>query len=49
MEDIAAIYNLIAEGHLDPLLSEITFEEIADRLGSLERHEVNGRIVANLK
>lgn len=48
VEDIAAIYDFMVEGHLNPLLSEITFEEIADGLGCLERHEVNGRLAANL-
>lgn len=49
VEDIAAIYELMSKGHLNPLLSEITFDEIADGLGRLERHEVKGRLVANLE
>ncbi|WP_087974778.1 zinc-binding dehydrogenase [Oceanobacillus rekensis] len=48
VEDIAAILQLMSEGHLNPTLSEISFEEIADGLGRLERHEVTGRLVANL-
>jgi alcohol dehydrogenase, propanol-preferring len=49
VEDIAAIYELMSKGHLNPLLSEITFDEISDGLGRLERHEVKGRLVANLE
>ena len=49
VEDIAAVYELMAKGHLDPLLSEITFDEISEGLGRLERHEVKGRLVANLE
>ena len=49
VEDIAAIYELMAQGHLDPTITEIAFEEIADGLGRLERHEVTGRLVANLQ
>jgi alcohol dehydrogenase, propanol-preferring len=49
VEDIAAIYELMAQGHLNPTISEITFDEIADGLARLERHEVKGRLVANLE
>lgn len=48
VEDVAAVYDLMAQGHLDPVLSEITFDEIPDGLVRLERHEVTGRLVANL-
>ena len=48
VEDVAAVYDLMAEGHLDPVITEITFDEIAEGLGRLERHEVTGRLVANL-
>lgn len=49
VEDVAAVYDLMAEGHLDPVISEITFDEIPEGLGRLERHEVTGRLVANLE
>lgn len=48
VEDVAAVYDLMAEGHLDPVISEITFDEIPEGLARLERHEVTGRLVANL-
>lgn len=48
VEDIVAIYELMSQGHLNPTISEITFEEIADGLERLERHEVTGRLVAIL-
>ncbi|MER2105681.1 MAG: zinc-binding dehydrogenase [Solibacillus sp.] len=49
IEDVAAVYELMAEGHLDPVISEITFDEIPEGLARLERHEVTGRLVANLE
>ncbi|WP_138418727.1 zinc-binding dehydrogenase [Aquibacillus sediminis] len=48
VEDVAAVYDLMAKGHLDPVLSEITFDEIPEGLERLERHEITGRLVANL-
>lgn len=44
--DIAAVYELMAAGDLDPFITEITFEEIHEGLKRLERHEVKGRLVA---
>ncbi len=38
----------MSQGHLNPTITEITFDEIADGLGRLERHEVTGRLVAIL-
>ncbi|KKK40002.1 alcohol dehydrogenase [Mesobacillus campisalis] len=49
VEDVAAVYELMAQGHLNPTITEITFDEISDGLGRLERHEVTGRLVANLE
>ena len=46
--DIATVYELMASGDLDPYISEITFDEIGEGLGRLERHEVKGRLVANI-
>ncbi len=48
VEDVAAVYELMGDGHLDPVITEITFDEIPEGLGRLERHEVTGRLVANL-
>ena len=45
-DDIAAIYDLMASGDLDPFITEITFDEIGEGLARLERHEVKGRLVA---
>jgi len=47
-EDIAAVYELMAQGHLDPVITEITFDEIWDGILRLERHEVKGRLVAKI-
>ena len=46
MADTSAVYDLMASGHLDPLISTITFDEIPAGLGRLERGEVIGRLVA---
>lgn len=45
-EDIAEIYALMSSGELAPLLPTITFEEIPEGLGRVERGEVMGRLVA---
>lgn len=47
-EDCAAVLDLIAEGKLSSRVTHITFDEIADGLGRLERGEVVGRLVAML-
>lgn len=47
-EDIAAVYDLFASGDLDPLITEIGFDEIGEGLGALARGEVKGRLVAVL-
>jgi len=46
VSDIAAVYELMAAGKLNPAITEITFDEIGDGLARLERHEVKGRLVA---
>ena len=46
VEDIAGVYELMASGDLNPTLTKITFDEIAEGLGRLERNEVKGRLVA---
>ena len=48
VDDIAAVYELMASGDLDPFITEITFDEIGEGLGRLERHEVKGRLVATI-
>lgn len=45
-DDIAAVYDLMASGDIDPKISRITFDEIYEGLLKLERHEVSGRLVA---
>ncbi|WP_067724548.1 zinc-binding dehydrogenase [Oceanobacillus damuensis] len=47
--DIAEVYKLMASGDIEPTISEITFDEIYEGLLKLERHEVTGRLVANLE
>lgn len=44
--DIAAVYDLVAAGELNPMVAKITFEEIPDGLERLRRGEVEGRLVA---
>ena len=43
-----SLYDLMAKGHLNPTITEISFGEIGEGLGRLERHEFKGRLVANL-
>lgn len=45
-EDLQGVYDCFATGKLKPQLSTIPFEEIADGLERLKRHEVKGRLVA---
>lgn len=47
-EDIAACYELMATGDLDPLIEEIAFEEIGEGLDRLAAGGVKGRLVAIL-
>lgn len=47
-EDIREVYKLFATGELNPLLEEISFDEIPEGLKRLERHEVKGRLVARI-
>lgn len=48
-DDLAGVYELMASGGLDPLLSTISFDEIGEGLERLKRGEVNGRLVADLQ
>ncbi|MGN1386207.1 MAG: hypothetical protein ACI4XS_06365, partial [Bacillus sp. (in: firmicutes)] len=45
----AEVYKMFASGELDPLLTEITFDEIPEGLEQLERHEVEGRLVVKIQ
>jgi alcohol dehydrogenase, propanol-preferring len=45
-EDIAQVYKYYASGKLSPIIHKITLEEIPEGLRKLEKHEVEGRIVA---
>lgn len=45
-QDIADIYELMAEGKLTPTLSKISFDEIPEGIQRLEDGKVKGRLVA---
>lgn len=45
-EDIADIYELMADGKLTPSLHTISPDEIPEGIKKLENHEVSGRLVA---
>lgn len=45
-EDIAALYELMAAGKLDPKLTKIRFEDIPDGIQQLKEGKVKGRLVA---
>ncbi|MFM2114478.1 MAG: hypothetical protein RI908_219 [Actinomycetota bacterium] len=46
-EDIAAVYELLASGALDPKVTKIDFLDIAKGLDDLQHHRITGRLVAN--
>lgn len=47
-DDIANCYRLMASGDLDPMITEITFDEISEGLDRLAAGGVKGRLVAIL-
>ena len=47
-DDIASVMKWIASGDLEPTLTLIDFEEIADGVDRLKRGEVTGRLVAKV-
>ena len=47
-DDCAAVLDLVAAGRLTSKVTHVSFDEIADGLGRLERGEVVGRLVALL-
>lgn len=48
-EDISEVMKWIASGDLEPTITTIGFEDIADGIGKLERGEVRGRLVAQIE
>lgn len=48
-QDIEDVYDLIAEGSVDPVITEITFDEIPDGIKMLEDRKVTGRLVARFE
>lgn len=47
-DDIASVMKWIATGDLEPTLTVIDFEEIAEGVDRLKRGEVTGRLVAKV-
>lgn len=45
--DLESIYRLLASGELDPVISTIGFDDIADGLDRLRRGQATGRLVAS--
>jgi propanol-preferring alcohol dehydrogenase len=48
IEDIAAVYALMAQGDLDPAVTVIGFEDIPTALDDLAHHRITGRLVARI-
>jgi alcohol dehydrogenase, propanol-preferring len=49
VEDIRGVYDLFASGQLNPQIATVGFDEIPEGLERLRKHEVQGRLVANLE
>ena len=47
-DDVIGVYDLMATGELDPIISTIAFDEIPAGLDRLSRGEVVGRLVARI-
>ena len=47
-EDIAAIYELMAQGKVDPKFTVIKFEDIPQGIDDLKHHRITGRLVAHI-
>lgn len=45
-EDIVELYEMVASGDLQPVVTEITFDDIPQGLKDLADHKVTGRLVA---
>lgn len=48
-QDIEDIFKLMADGSVNPKITEITFDEIPKGIEMLEQHKVAGRLVANME
>ena len=48
-EDVAAIYELLASGEVNPVVTLIDFEGIPGGLEDLEHHRMTGRLVAQIQ
>jgi propanol-preferring alcohol dehydrogenase len=49
ISELAGVYELMASGDLDPVVSTVTFDQIGEGLERLRRGEVQGRLVADLQ
>jgi alcohol dehydrogenase, propanol-preferring len=47
-EDVAAVYEMLASGALEPVVNLIGFDEIPEGLERLREHSVTGRVVATI-
>ncbi|MCK6212248.1 zinc-binding dehydrogenase [Georgenia sp. EYE_87] len=47
-DDVAAVYEMLASGDLEPVVNLIGFDEIPDGLEQLREHSVTGRVVATI-
>lgn len=47
-EDIAAIYDLMSQGKVDPKFTVINFEDIPQGIDDLKHHRITGRLVAHI-
>lgn len=49
LDDLGGVYDLMASGALDPMVSTVTFDQIADGLDRLRKGEVQGRLVVDMQ
>jgi propanol-preferring alcohol dehydrogenase len=47
-EDVAAVYELLASGQVDPKVTVIGFDDIPAGLDDLQHHRITGRLVARI-
>lgn len=47
-EDIAAVYELMASGQVDPKFTTIGFNDIPQGIDDLKHHRITGRLVAKI-
>lgn len=48
IEDVRAVYELLADGSVKPNFTTIGFDDIPAGLDDLERHRITGRLVAHI-